>query len=76
MMSKTTQTGQILKYLKEHSEGLTSMQAFQMFGATRLAAIIFNLRQRGYNIETFDMESTNRYGEAVRYAKYIYRGEN
>ena len=75
-MSRTTQTSQIVSYLKEHPEGLTSMQAFHMFGATRLAAIIFNLRQRGYNIETFDMESTNRYGEAVRYAKYIYRGEN
>ena len=73
-MSRVTQTSEILKYLKEHKE-LTSMEAFKMFGATRLAAIIYNLRKRGYKIETFDMESVNRYGEAVRYAKYIYRGE-
>ena len=73
-MKRTTQTSEILKYLKEH-DGLTSMQAFQLFGATRLAAIICNLRKRGYKIESFDMEGTNRYGGAVRYTKYIYRGE-
>ena len=66
---KKTQTGEILRYLQTH-KGITSMQAFEKFGATRLSAIIFVLKKRGFNIVTYMIDGKNRYGEPTRYAEY------
>ncbi len=60
----------VLKYLKTHKKGITSMQAFEMFGATRLSAIIFTLRKE-YIIDNVPCESKNRYGEKVCYDRYV-----
>lgn len=60
--------------VKEHmlnGNSLTSMEAFEMFGCTRLAVIINTLRKEGYDIETIMMEGKNRYGGTCKYAKYI-----
>lgn len=73
-MKKTNKTREILKYMQEH-DGITSMEAFKLFGATRLSSIIFSLRKQGYDIETIDMECVDRYGHICRYAKYVYIGE-
>lgn len=65
--------------LLEHFERfgtITSLEAFEKYGMTRLSAVIFDLRALGYEIDTVMMESTNRYGEAVRYGKYVYKGGN
>ena len=60
----------VLKHLRENI-GLTSMEAFKLYGITRLSAIIFDLRKLGYNIDT-DMEiGKTRYGETCRYARYF-----
>lgn len=72
-MSKTNKTNEVLKHLQE-KETITSMEAYDLYGATRLSAIIFNLRKR-YNIDTLDMECTDRYGYTCHFAKYRYRGE-
>lgn len=63
----------ILDYLRKHGS-ITSMEAFNM-GATRLSAIIFTLRRKGFDIETVYMDGTNRYGRATRYGRYFLRGE-
>lgn len=73
-MTRKTQTSEILNYMKKHDKGITSMQAFDMFGATRLSAIIFMLRKK-YDIETIIEEGTNRYGGTVQYARYVLKGE-
>lgn len=65
----------VLQHLKSHGS-LTSMEAFDKYGITRLAAVIFDLREMGHDIRTLDMEGQNRYGEATRYAKYVMRGDN
>ena len=62
-------TGRVLKYLQEN-ESLSSMEAFGLFGATRLSAIIFKLRKYGYCIINQDCKSKNRYGEKVRFVRY------
>lgn len=59
---KTTQTNIILDYLKNNKEGITSMEAFKKFGATRLSAIIFNLRRKGYNITSYPTQVKTRFG--------------
>ena len=61
-MEKRTQTSDVLDYLKSHKKGITSKQAFEMFGATRLSSIIFQLRKQGYNITSINTLVPNRYG--------------
>lgn len=64
-----TQEQRILDYLKENGS-ITSWEAIKEFGATRLSAIIYNLRNRGYNITTIYKSAKNRYGDVVGYGVY------
>ena len=65
-----SQTEDVLRFMREEGS-ITSMDAIKEFGATRLSAIIFNLRDRGYDIETHMEVSKNRYGHTVEYARYV-----
>lgn len=67
-----TKTQAVLDWLKTHAS-ISSMEAIQSFGATRLSAIIFNLRKRGYNIETVKCEGTDRFGNKMTFARYYLR---
>lgn len=60
----------VLSHLLKHGE-LTSMQAFELYGCTRLAAVIHDFRQMGYEIFTLTEDSKNRYGEPCKYARYV-----
>lgn len=67
MMNKTLA---VKKYLEEHT-GITSMQAIEMFGATRLSSIIYNLRNRyGMTIVSIDKEGFDRYNNQCRFVEY------
>ena len=69
-MKKTkSQKSEVLRYMQTH-KGITSIQAIEKFGATRLSDIIFRLRKEGYDIDTESITTKNRYGHAVTYAKY------
>lgn len=73
-----TKTGEILRHMKENGS-ITSVEAISRYGATRLSSIIFNLRKAGHDIETVRMNTTDRYGHNVNYAKYVLHqdeGEN
>ena len=73
---KRTKTTAVLTHLKEFGS-ITSWEAIKEYGATRLSAIIYNLRYRyKMNIETEMVEFTDRFGDKAEFAKYIYRGEN
>lgn len=69
-MQKRTQISDVLNYMTKHKKGITSLEAIQMFGATRLSGIIWCLRQDGHNIETETKEVKNRYGGVSRVACY------
>lgn len=69
-MAKTSQEKEVLKYLQD-GNSITSMKAIELFGATRLSAIIFNLKEKGYDIDTEMQIKTNRYGHITQYAKYV-----
>lgn len=75
-MSKTkNQHTDILAHLQDEKRGsITSKEAIDLYGATRLSAIIFDLRKRGYDIETHNMIGYTRYGDTCHYAKYVYKG--
>ena len=64
-----SQREKVLNHLINHS-GITSVEAFENYGITRLSSIIFNLKNEGYNIHTQLCHSVNRYGNTCTYAKY------
>ena len=68
-MNKTTE---VLRHLREYGS-ITSDEAWQYFGATRLSDIIFRLRRRGHDIETVMCDMRDRYGSPVRFARYHLR---
>lgn len=66
-------TSEVLNHLKEKGS-ITSMEAFQLYGATRLSAIIFTLRKRGFDIQTNTEVTKDRYGHNCSYARYTLEG--
>ena len=69
----TNQTSAILAHLRKN-KSITSKEAFELYGATRLSAIIFNLR-KNHDILTVMIDGTTRFGDSTKYAKYVYVGE-
>lgn len=67
-------TGRILNHLQKNGS-ITSMEAFKKYGATRLSAIIYNLRNYGFKIGSEDVCMKNRFGEKTIFSKYIYEGQ-
>lgn len=65
-------TKAVLQWLQTHA-GITSMEAIKQFSATRLSAIIFNLRKRGYDIDMVWCEGRDRFGNPMRYGRYYLR---
>jgi hypothetical protein len=62
-----------LQAVKQHLEsgkGITSLQAINLYGCTRLSDKIFKLRKSGMNISSLDREAVNRYGIKVRFTEY------
>lgn len=73
---RVTKFQQVTEHLETYGT-ITSWQAIQQYGATRLSDIIFRLRKQGYDIETKDETTRDRNGNACTYAKYIlHREEN
>ena len=70
---KTTQNDRILRHLKDYGT-ITTWEAIQEYGVTRLSARIKDLKDLGYGINSEWLSSKNRYGEKVSYKKYILEG--
>ena len=64
----------VREHLKEKGS-ITSWEAIQEYGATRLSAIIFDLRKT-MDIETLMIEQTDRYGNRSQFAKYVLKENN
>ena len=64
-------TKAVLEYL-ESGKPITSWEAIQMFRATRLSGIIYNLKKYGYNIQSIDERSE----DGTIYSKYFLVKEN
>lgn len=68
-MAKMSQRKAVLQHLQTYKT-ITSMDAINLYGATRLSAIIYDLRDAGYNIKTHSKVTKNRYGNITTYAEY------
>lgn len=65
----STQTAHILEHMKNH-RGISTMEAFDLYGVTRLSARIWDLRHDGYVIAGVRKDGVNRYGKKVSYYEY------
>jgi len=64
-----TKTDKVIFHLQS-GKTISSMEAFQMFNATRLSAIIFELRRKGYVIENINKVSVDKEGNKSYYDDY------
>ena len=69
------QTQAVKKWLEEGNT-LTSMEAFKKFGCTRLSDKIYQLRNKGYIIDSIECVGKNRYGDECRYVMYRWNKKN
>lgn len=69
----TNKTALVLEHLQKNKT-ITSWEAIENFGATRLSAIIYNLRKK-YFIDSVDKLFTDKYGDTSTFTEYIYCGE-
>lgn len=63
------QVERVIGYIDENGS-ITAMQAMNDLGVMRLAAVIFDAKRDGYEIEREMVGVTNRYGEKCSIAKY------
>ena len=68
---KMNKTKAILLHLQQYGS-ITSWESIKEYGATRLSAIIYNLRNNyNLNIITEEVDFIDRYGNKASYGKYI-----
>ena len=63
------QAQRVLDYIEEFGS-ITSLDAFRDLGITRLSAVVFDLRQAGYNVQADTESHKNRYGELAHFSRY------
>lgn len=68
-LTAQSQNKEIREHLMEKGT-ITSMEAIQMYGITRLSARIWDLRDQGMDIKTVMKEGKNRHGNNCRFAQY------
>lgn len=65
-----THKERILRHLQDYGS-ITTWEAIQEYGCTRLGHYIYLLRRKeDYNITDEIIKDTNRYGEPVHYKRY------
>lgn len=75
-MEKKSQRSEVLRHLEENGS-ISTWEAIKEYGATRLSAIIYDLRHYyDLDIRTEIVDFTNRYGNKSHYANYILEGKN
>lgn len=70
MKQKVTKTDMVLNHLIEHGN-ITTWEAIQKYNATRLSAIVFNLKKRGHDIAVDTIQKKDKFGNNCHFAKYI-----
>lgn len=74
--NKMNKTKAIMLHLEQYGS-ITTWEAIKEYGATRLSAIIYNLRYKyNMNIVNQTIDFVDRYGTKSSYVKYVYIKEN
>lgn len=64
-----SQSDMVLNHMRKYGS-ITSMEAIDNYGATRLSGIIYALRAQGYNIVSNRKRVPNRFGRNASIAVY------
>lgn len=67
---KKNKTEKVLEHLHIHG-CITSLEAIDLYKATRLSDIIYRLRNRGLKIDTIDIPFVDSNGTKSVYGKYV-----
>lgn len=70
----STQCERVMDYMQRFGS-ITTMQAFDDLGVTRLASRINDLRNRGVEIQGTTRTGRNRFGEKVTFKEYSIKEE-
>lgn len=68
-MAKVTQRERVLAHMQVFGS-ITSWEAIREYGATRLSAIIFDLKKAGHEITDEYETAINRFGDPVSFKRY------
>tara|TARA_R100000541_G_scaffold24575_1_gene34241 strand:+ start:256 stop:483 length:228 start_codon:yes stop_codon:yes gene_type:complete len=66
---KLNQKQKVMRHLNNYGS-ITPLDAFKDYGIMRLAAVIFNLKEDGNDIDSEIISSKNRFGEKVNFSEY------
>lgn len=75
MEKRLTMKDRVLRQMKD-TGNITTWEAIQVLGCTRLSEYIRQLREGGYDVRDKWLETKNRYSEPVRYKLYYLVEEN
>ncbi len=64
----------VLTYMEEHGS-ITSAEAFDKIGVSRLAEIVRVIKKQGFIIDSIPEKGKNRYGQEVHYKRYFIGGK-
>lgn len=64
-----TQCERILRHLQDYGQ-ITTMEAFNEYGITRLSGRIYDLKADGYKISSTITSGKNRYGDTTHFTTY------
>ena len=67
---KKSKKSEVLRHLQEKGS-ITSLQAIELYGATRLSDIVYKLKKEGYDIITEYNNTLDRYGNRCNFANYV-----
>lgn len=71
---KQSQNQTVLDHLREHGS-ITALEAMERYGIMRLSGRIYDLRERGMDIDAERITVKNRRGEKVQVARYTLLAE-
>ena len=73
-LNENTHQERVLNYIRKFGS-ISSMEAFQDLGITRLGAVIFCLRQKGYKLKSTTEYCKSRFGKMAHYTRYTEEAE-
>lgn len=69
-MDTQSQCQMVLVHMSKHKT-ITTHEAYELYGITRLPSRIYDLRETGHKIGMVWEHGVNRYGHPVKWGKYF-----
>ena len=70
----SNQKERVLSYVRTKGS-ITHREAEDTYSITRLAAVIFDLKELGHKFDTIIMKGKNKFDVPCTWAKYVYKGQ-